>query len=68
MYNEPIDEIFLSLKKKKMTPSSWALPININSFFIRVSDVYNSYIIWKQKEEMTRKLYIDRGENQDVEN
>ena len=35
-----------------------------------ILDVYPSLIIWDQKQEMTRKFYIDREieENYDVEN
>ena len=35
-----------------------------------ILDIYPSLIIWDQKQEMTRKFYIDREieENYDVEN
>ena len=38
--------------------------------FNLILDIYPSLIIWDQKQEMTRKFYIDREieENCDVEN
>ncbi len=67
-----IDEIFLSLKK--MTPSSYTLLRNSSLSFIGEIwldfSLYPSLIIWDQKQEMTRKFYMDKEieENYDVEN
>ena len=56
------------IKKRWPLLSSWALPINIHSLYVRLGFRCISFIIWDQKEEMTRKLYIDGGKNYDVEN
>ena len=71
IYNDPVDEIYLSLKQKKMNPPSWALLINIHSFIrLYVRYVYNSLWEWNQKtkkKKWQKKFYLDRG-NYDVEN